>query len=282
MVRSSASWTGVDLSHTAGDGPVAFSAGTGPDGLLAAYRAGAYPLPAPNDVARTINEVTHEDEVASGRIWLIAADAGDPYSVSWWSPDPRPVMSVRGVHIGRRLARLLRQVEWATTVDRDFERVVHECRVGREPQWLTDDLVRSMLLLHEEGWAHSVEVWQDTTLVGGVFGVRIGSVLSMDSMFRLRSGAATTAVADLADRFAQVGGTVLDAQWDSPHVRGMGAVPIPREQYLKLLADRQPDPAPLPADTRPARRLADRTTESTGRPGGGGDHHTPTAALPPT
>jgi leucyl/phenylalanyl-tRNA---protein transferase len=262
MVRSSASWSGVDLSGTAGDGPVAFSAGIGPDELLAAYRVGAYPLPAPNDVARTINEVTHEGAVAGGNIWLIAADAGDAgdagdaYSVSWWSPDPRPVMPVRGVHISRRLARQLRQVEWTTTLDRDFERVVHECRVGREPQWLTDGLVRSLLRLHEEGWAHSVEVWQDTALVGGVFGVRIGGAFSMDSMFRLRSGAATTAVADLADRFAQAGGAVLDAQWDSPHVRGMGAVPLPREQYLQLLADQGPDPAPLPADPRPARRLA--------------------------
>jgi len=266
MVRSRASWTGVDLSHTAGDGPVAFSAAIGPDELLAAYRAGAYPLPAPGDVARTINEVTHEGDVAEGRIWLIAADTADPYSVSWWSPDPRPVMSVHGVHIGRRLAGQLRRAPWSTTVDRDFEQVVHQCRVGRDPQWLTDDLVRSILLLHEGGWAHSVEVWQDTALVGGVFGVRIGAAFSMDSMFRLRSGAATAAVADLADRFAQAGGAVLDAQWDSPHVRGMGAVPLPRGQYLSLLADQGPDPAPLPADPRPVRRLAHRATESSRPP----------------
>ena len=257
MVRSRASWSGIDLSQTAGDGPVAFSAGTGPEALLAAYRAGAYPLPAPDEIARTISEVTHESEVAAGRIWLVAADAGDPYDVSWWSPDPRPVMSAGRVHISRRLARQLRRGEWSTTLDRDFERVVHACRAGRTPQWLTDDLVRSLLVLHQQGWAHSVEVWQDATLVGGVFGVRIGGVLSMDSMFRLRSGAATTAVADLADRFAQVGGSVLDAQWDSPHVRGMGATPLPREDYLRLLADQPPTRTPLPADARPARRLAD-------------------------
>ena len=256
MVRSSASWSGVDLSRTAGDGPVAFSAATGPDALLAAYRAGAYPLPAPNDFARTVNEVTHEGEVAEGRIWLVAADTGDPYSVSWWSPDPRPVLLVRDVHISRRLARQLRQAEWTTTLDRAFERVVQECRAGRDPQWLTDELVRSLVVLHEAGWAHSVEVWQDATLIGGLFGVRIGAVLSMDSMFRRRSGAATTAVADLADRFAQAGGSVLDAQWDSPHVRAIGAVPLQRERYLKLLADQGPDSTPLPADPRPTRRLA--------------------------
>ena len=266
MVRSRASWTGVDLSHTAGDGPVAFSAGIGPDELLAAYRAGAYPLPAPDDIARTINEFTHEGSVEEGRIWLIDADAGDPYGVSWWSPDPRPVMPVRGVHLGRGLARQLRRSEWTTTADRDFEQVVHGCRADREPRWLTDDLVRSLLLLHGRGRAHSVEVWDGTTLVGGVFGVRIGGVLSMDSMFRLRSGAATTAVADLADRFAQSGGTVLDAQWDSPHVRAMGAAPLPRGQYLQLLDAQEPDTAPLPADPRPARRLAHRPAEDEPEP----------------
>ncbi|WP_042438351.1 leucyl/phenylalanyl-tRNA--protein transferase [Streptacidiphilus albus] len=262
MVRSRASWNGVDLSHTAGDGPVAFSADTGPDALLAAYRAGAYPLPAPNDFARTINEVTHEEAVAAGRIWLIGADTGDPYRVSWWSPDPRPVIPVRAVHLSRRLAGRLRRDTWSTSLDRDFEQVVHGCREGRDPQWLTDELVRSLLLLHEAGWAHSVEVWQESTLVGGVFGVRIDSVLSMDSMFRLRSGAGATAVADLADRFAEAGGTVLDAQWDSPHVRSLGSTPLPRERYLGLLAEQRPAPAPLPADPRPARRLAAGAAEA--------------------
>ena len=264
MVLSRASWSEVDLSHAAADGPVAFSAGLGPDELLAAYRAGAYPLPASGDIARTINEVSYEDEVAADRIWLVAEDAGDPYSVSWWSPDPRPVLPVRGVHLSRRLARQLRRVDWTTSLDREFERVVRECQVGRDPQWLTEDLVRSLLRLHQRGWAHSVEVWQDTTLVGGVFGVRLGDVLSLDSMFRRRSGAASVAVADLADRFAQVGGAVLDAQWDSPHVRDLGAAPLPRERYLKLLADQRPDPSPLPADPRPVRRLADRQPPGTG------------------
>lgn len=259
MVRSRASWTGIDLTRTPGDGPVAFSARTDPDALLAAYRAGAYPLPAPDDIARAMSELTHEDDVAEGRIWLVDADAGDPYSVSWWSPDPRPVLPVRGVHLGRGLTRQLRRADWTTTLDRDFERVVHACRDGRSPQWLTDDLVRSLLALHRQGRAHSVEVWEDAELVGGVFGVRVGGVLSLDSMFRLRSGAATTAVADLADRFAEAGGTVLDAQWDSPHVRGMGAAPLPRAEYLTLLAGqpRDPDPSrPLSTDPRPARRLA--------------------------
>ncbi len=172
------------------------------------------------------------------------------------------MIPVRAVHLSRRLAGRLRRDTWSTSLDRDFEQVVHGCREGRDPQWLTDELVRSLLLLHEAGWAHSVEVWQESTLVGGVFGVRIDSVLSMDSMFRLRSGAGATAVADLADRFAEAGGTVLDAQWDSPHVRSLGSTPLPRERYLGLLAEQRPAPAPLPADPRPARRLAAGAAEA--------------------
>lgn len=256
MAGSPASWAGADLSRAAADGPVAFSAGIGPDDLLAAYRAGAYPFPAPNDYARTFYEFSHADEVSAGRILLVAPDAGDPYTVSWWSPDPRPVIEVRGVHLGRRLARRLRRVEWTTTLDRNFERVARACQADREPQWLTDGLVRSMVRLHDAGWAHSAEVWEGEDLVGGVFGVRIGGVLSLDSMFRHRDGASTAAVADLADRFAEADGILLDAQWDSPHIRALGATELPREQYLKLLAAQPPDPLPLPTDPRPAARLA--------------------------
>ncbi|QMU77157.1 leucyl/phenylalanyl-tRNA--protein transferase [Streptacidiphilus sp. PB12-B1b] len=264
MERSRASWTGIDLSRTPADGPVAFSADTGPDSLLAAYRAGAYPFPTTDDYARTVNEIAYAGEVASGRTWLVGADVADPYTVSWWSPDPRPVLDVGGVHLSRRLARQLRgPAPWVTTLDRDFGQVVRACQAGRDPQWLTDALVDSLAALHRAGWAHSVEVWEGTALVGGVFGVRIGAVISMDSMFHRRPGASTTAVADLADRFAEAGGAVLDAQWDSPHVRAMGATLLPRERYLALLAEQrpgpgaQPDEPPLPTGPRPARRLAE-------------------------
>jgi leucyl/phenylalanyl-tRNA--protein transferase len=80
----------------------------------------------------------------------------------------------------------------------------------------------------------------------------------MDSMFHRRPGASVAAVADLGERFAEAGGSVLDAQWDSPHIRGMGARLLPRERYLRLLSEQPPDPGPLPADARPAGRLAGR------------------------
>lgn len=139
--------------------------------------------------------------------------------------------------LGRRLVRRLRnQVAWSTSVDLVFERVVEECRIGRTPRWLTDPLVRGLCALHEEGRAHSVEVWEGAELVGGAFGVRIGPVLSLDSMFHRRPGAARVAIADLGARFAEAGGLLLDAQWDGPAVRSLGGAPMSRAEYLGLLA----------------------------------------------
>ena len=114
--------------------------------------------------------------------------------------------------------------------------MAEECRAGREPRWLTDTLLESMVMLHAEGWAHSIEVWEDGDLIGGAIGVGVGSVLSGDSMFSQRPNAARIAVADMAARFAQAGGDLIDAQWDSPFLRSLGAEPIPREHYLSLLA----------------------------------------------
>jgi leucyl/phenylalanyl-tRNA--protein transferase len=132
--------------------------------------------------------------------------------------------------------------------------VAQECRAGREPRWFTDALLASMVTLHEEGWAHSIEVWHDDELAGGALGIGVGVVLSGDSMFSRRPNAARIAVADMAARFAAAGGTLIDAQWDSPFLRSLGAEPVPREHYLALLAA-SAERSTLPRQPLPARRL---------------------------
>jgi leucyl/phenylalanyl-tRNA---protein transferase len=133
--------------------------------------------------------------------------------------------------------------------------VAEECRAGREPRWLTDPLLGSLIELHQEGWAHSVEVWLDGELVGGAMGIGIGRTVSGDSLFGRRPGAAAIAVADLAARLGQAGGLLLDAQWDSPFLRSLGAAPMPRERYLPLLG-LSAEPVALPAQPLSARRLS--------------------------
>ena len=124
---------------------------------------------------------------------------------------------------------------------------------GREPRWFTDALLESMVGLHEQGWAHSIEVWQDGDLIGGAFGVGVGCALSGDSMFNRRPNTARIAVADMAARFAEAGGMLIDAQWDSPFLRSLGAELIARDDYLAVAgpAERRV----LPGGPLPARRL---------------------------
>ena len=165
-------------------------------------------------------------------------------------------MDVRHVHIGRNVRRQLRSgPEWATTANHAFHRVAEECRGCREPRWLTDTLLESLLDLHQMGWAHSVEVWEGDDLVGGAFGIGIGGTFSGDSMFNRRPNAARVAVADLATRCAQAGGAAIDAQWDSPFLRSLGADPMPRARYLSMLATGSSRRLALSQQALPARRL---------------------------
>jgi leucyl/phenylalanyl-tRNA---protein transferase len=225
--------------------------------VLCAYRRGIVPLPAADEYLRDINEFRYEDQVAAGLIGLVGDDGDDPYWAAWWCPDPRPVIALDEVHLGRNARKLLRGPAGAdvwTTADHAYRLVAEQCRADREPRWLTDTLLESMVELHRTGWSHSIEVWQDGDLVGGALAVGIGRVLSGDSMFSRRPDAARIAVADMAARLAQADGQLIDAQWDSPFLRSLGADPIPRQRYLGLLSD----PAartPLPTDPLPARRL---------------------------
>lgn len=239
----------LDLAAAPADAPVAFGADLRPDLLLAAYRCGLFPVPAADEYAAAFNEARWEGAP------LLPGAGPDPYALAWWSPDPRPVLATDGVRLGSRLARRLRnRPSWWTSADRAFERVVTACAEGREPPWLTAELRVVLAELHRRGQAHSVEVWEDGDLVGGVYGVRAGPVLSLDSMFHRRPDAARVAVADLARRFAAAGGRLLDAQWDSPHVRSLGAVPMARAQYLLRLAAAGV-PGPLSGRALPAGRL---------------------------
>ena len=238
-----------------GDGPVAFCADLSPASVLGACRRGLIPLPAPGEYFRTLNEVRYEDQVAEGTIAIVGDEHGDPYWAAWWSPDPRLVIGADGVHLGRNVRKRLRRDGLRTTANAAFREVAEACREGREPRWLTDALLGSLIELHREGWAHSIEVWLDEELVGGAMGIGVGGVLSGDSLFGRHQGAAAIAVADMRARLQAAGGTIVDAQWDSPFLRVLGAAPVARERYLALLGRGPAEPIPLPACSLPADRL---------------------------
>jgi leucyl/phenylalanyl-tRNA---protein transferase len=246
-------WESLEI-RSSGDTPVAFCADLSPVSVLGAYRRGIVPVPAPDEYFRTINEIRHEDGVADGTIGLVGSGLDDPYWVAWYSPDPRPVICVGHVRLGRNARKELRRGDLRTTANVSFGRVAAECRADREPRWLTDALVRTLIELHREGWAHSIEVWLDGDLVGGAMGIGIGRIISGDSLFSRHPGAGRVAVADMAARLALAGGMLVDAQWDSPFLTSLGAELLARERYLPLLADPAQRVA-IPPDLLPARRL---------------------------
>jgi leucyl/phenylalanyl-tRNA---protein transferase len=247
-------WDSFEISSRPADRPVAFCADLSPASVLGAYRRGLVPFPAADEYVRNLHEFRYEQDVADGVIAIVGSMDEDPYRAAWWSPDPRPVLEAANIHLGRNVRKQLRRGDEWTTADAAFRRVADECRARRELRWLTDTLLETMVQLHQEGWAHSIEVWQDKELIGGAFGIGTGYVLSGDSLFSRRPNAARVAVADMAARFAQAGGALIDAQWDTPFLRSMGAVLIPRSRYLSVLAS-SAERRELPREPLPARRL---------------------------
>jgi leucyl/phenylalanyl-tRNA--protein transferase len=239
------------VPHT---GPVAFGGQISCVQLLAAYRQGLLPMPCQNSADLAVNELLYAGDVATGRIRTIGA--GDPtFALAWWSPDPRPVVTMGTVRLGNGLTKVLRsRRRWTTTVDTAFERVLACCRIGREPCWLTDELIAAMTELHHAGWYHSVEVWSGVDLVGGAVGLAAGGVFSCDTMFHSLAGASRIALAELATRLATTPAPLLDLQWDSPHVRGLGARYLRRRDYLPIAAT-MVDPVALPTHARPVEDL---------------------------
>lgn len=165
----------------------------------------------------------------------------------WWSPDPRAVLFPGGMHISRSLRKRLRRVTWTVTMDTDFEQVIGACaelRADAEGTWITDDMRAAYIALHREGLAHSVEVWDQATLVGGLYGVTLGRAFFGESMFSRRSDASKIALAWLSAQLLRWQYSLIDCQVSSSHLSRLGAREIPRAEFLQRLRT---------ALTRPAR-----------------------------
>jgi leucyl/phenylalanyl-tRNA--protein transferase len=162
---------------------------------------------------------------------------GDP--ILWWSPDPRVVLEPDRTHRSRSLRKLLRQRRFAVTMDRDFSAVIQLCagpRAGSQGTWLLPEMVDAYCALHVHGLAHSVEVWREGDLVGGLYGVAIGGVFFGESMFSKADNASKVALVHLAEHSRRLGVELIDCQVQTGHMQRMGAEPMPRARFLERLS----------------------------------------------
>jgi leucyl/phenylalanyl-tRNA--protein transferase len=202
------------------DGLLAAGGDVGVQRLLAAYPRGIFP-------------------------WY---EEGQP--VLWWSPDPRAVLRPEALHVSRSLRRSLRRSGFVVTWDRAFPEVVRRCaepRAGQSGTWITEAMHESFCRLAGLGWAHSVEIWSEDVLVGGIYGLSIGRVFFGESMFSRRSDASKIAMVALAEELRRREFALIDCQVVSSHLLTMGAGTMPRRQFLQVLA----------GNCEPAQRLAD-------------------------
>jgi len=253
-----------DLATGPGLGvPVAIGGTITPGSLLGAYRRGLFcqPRTAPEQIE--LNRSLYGPDVSAGDIPVLPCE-GDPYSILWWSPSTRYVIPVAEVRLGRTSRRALRTRDWTTTVDRDFEGVIAACRGDREPRWITDELVAALRGLRDEGWIRTVEVWDGSRLVGGLFGCAVGGVFIMDSAFHAEPEAAKVAIADLARRVGANGIALLDTQVRTEYTVRMGSRELPRHDYLTHLAAGQ-RPGFVEPGIGHARDLVSRAEPQTGR-----------------
>jgi leucyl/phenylalanyl-tRNA--protein transferase len=172
--------------------------------------------------------------------------AGAP-PIGWWSPDPRGILRPEDLHVSRSLRRSLRH--FTVRLDTDFAGVVAGCAdPERSGRWITPEIVEAYTELHRMGWAHSIEVWRDGDLVGGLYGIAIGGLFAGESMFHRETDASKAAVAGLVDLVTADGDPrrLVDVQWRTPHLESLGVTEVPRSEYLRLLAEALTAPLPEP------------------------------------
>ncbi len=198
----------VALAQTEPNGLLAVGGDLHPERLINAYAHGIFP-------------------------WF---NPGDP--ILWWSPDPRTLLLPETLRISRSLRKTLRRRRLGVTMDRDFEAVIRACSQTRSDgagTWLVPEMIAAYGALHRHGLAHSVEVWADGELVGGLYGVGLGRVFYGESMFSRVSDASKVALVHLCQQLRAWGFAVIDCQVISEHLLRMGAQQVPRQTFTALL-----------------------------------------------
>ena len=191
-----------------GEDLVAIGADLEPGTLLAAYRNGLFPMPVDPRRRRS--------------------------KMAWFSPDPRGIIPLDGLHVSRSLHRSMRRFD--VTIDTRFGDVVRACADPKRPgRWITTPIIDAYTTLFELGWGHSVEVFDDGELVGGLYGLRIERFFAGEAMFHTATDASKTALVALVEWLNATGAELFDVQWVTDHLASLGAIAVPRPAYLAAL-----------------------------------------------
>ena len=202
-----------DVNLADDEGLVAVGGDLSVERLLLAYRSGIFP-------------------------WFIHDDLA-----YWFSPNPRMVLLPGDIKISASMKRILNQNRFQITFNKAFEAVINGCsntpRKHQEGTWISEDFIDAYVKLHHKGYAHSVEVWQQDELVGGLYGVILGKAFFGESMFSAISNASKAAFIALADKIFSEGFHFLDCQIHNPHLESLGAKEVPRNVFLAMLQKAQ-------------------------------------------
>lgn len=191
------------------EGIIAIGGDLHPDRLITAYRKGIFPW-------------YSEDE-----------------PIIWYSPNPRMVLFPKEVKVSKSMRKILRDGTFKITFNQNFKEVIRHCktvqRKDQEGTWITDDLEKSMIKLHQKGFAKSVEVWKDKELVGGLYGIDLGNLFCGESMFNLVSNASKVAYIYLAQKLAEENYPLIDCQVYNSHLASLGAIEMSRKNFKTYL-----------------------------------------------
>jgi len=180
------------------------------------------------------------------------AESREDGAIHFYEPQLRGILPIQPPHIPRRLLRSVRQTSWDVTINQDFRAVIEGCAEvtkTRKDSWINTEIIRLYLALHKMGFAHSFEVWEGDALIGGLYGIRLGSAFFGESMFSRRSNASKIALAHLMARLYFGKFKLLDAQFANDHLRQFGLIEIPKKDFQEQLQAALAQPAELPFDS---------------------------------
>lgn len=206
----------------------------------------AFPQPEmadPNGILAVGGDLSPE-RLLTAYTWGIFPWFNEGEPIIWWSPDPRFVLFPNELKISKSMHPYFNQQKFTVTLDTQFESVMRGCQTRRRDgqfggTWITEDMVEAYVRLHELGYAHSVEVWKNEALVGGLYGISLGKVFFGESMFALEPNASKFGFITIVNKLKELGFQLIDCQQETTHLGSLGARAIDRKEFLALLQKNQ-------------------------------------------